>query len=314
MPQRLLDRALERGLPANSLAAHTGPRYRRYRSLCAALACLWLTACAVQQERVAYDAIPVAELPSAQETAFGDRVFRSLNKDYPVDAGGARHGMLEDTFNHLAEVAGLDPVDWNVYLLHAPGVADVRSVEGNYLFVWSGLFDIVENEDELAGLLACEMAHVLAGHTEPVEFTLASELLFGFTDMAATIGLMMLTQGAVNIGGTGMTRWAYVEAADLDPVDRVYTAEQLEEMAAIATLILEASRYAPEGLLDFWRRAGSTELPLQQLERLVRQMPPARRLEILESAVPEVRAGREAEDTHTEDPVRTADSGEKDAI
>jgi predicted Zn-dependent protease len=246
--------------------------------------------------------------------AYGDRVFRSLSKDYPVDAGDARQGMLEDTFNGLAQAAGLDPADWHLHLLHAPGVADVRSVEGNYLFVWSGLFDIVENEDELAGLLACEMAHVLAGHTEPVEFTAATELLFGLTDAAASISLMMLTQGVVNISGAGMTRWAYVEAADLDPVDRVYTAEQLEEMAAIATLMLEASRYGPEGLLDFWRRAGSSELPLQQLERLVRAVPPARRLAILESTVSEVRAAREAEDTHTEGPVRTVDSGEKDAI
>ena len=287
----------------------TVPRYRTFRSLCAAVACLWLTACAVQQKRVAYDAIPVAELPSAQETAYGNRVFRSLSKDYPVDADSARHVMLEDTFNHLAEAAGLDPMDWNLYLLYAPGIADVRSVEGNYLFVWSGLFDIVENEDELAGLLACEMAHVLAGHTEPVEFTAGSELLFGLTDAVATIGLMMLTQGAVNISGTGMTRWAYVEASDLDAVDRVYTAEQLGEMAAITALMLESSRYAPEGLLDFWRRAGSTRLPQQQLERLVREMPTERRLAILESAVLKARAGREAEDEQTENLVRTVDSG-----
>ena len=290
------------------------PRHGAWRVLCLAVICLWLTACAVQQKRGTYDEIPVAELPSAQETAYGNRVFRSLSEDHPVDADSAHHDLLVETFEHLAEAAGIDPQDWQLHLLDAPGVADVRSVEGNYLFVWSGLFDVVENEDELAGLLACEMAHVLAGHTEPVEFTAGSELLFGLTDAVATIGLMMLTQGAVNISGTGMTRWAYIEAADLDPVDRVYTAEQVEEMTAIATLILESSPYAPEGLLDFWRRAGSPGLPLQQIERLVRETPPARRLAILESSVQQARASDADEDAHTEDPVQTVDSGEKDAI
>jgi predicted Zn-dependent protease len=278
------------------------------------MVCLWLTGCAVQHKQLTYQVVPAAETPSAEETAYGHRVYLSLREDYPVDADSDRLGLLKGTFDHLAGAAGIDPEDWHVHLLYAPDIADVRSVEGNYLFVWSGLFDIVENEDELAGLLACEIAHVLAGHTEPVRFTPASELLFGLTDAAATIGLMILTQGALNVSGTGMTRWAYVEAADLDPVDRVYTAGQLEEMAMIATLILEASHYTTEGLLDFWRRAGSPELPLQQLERLVRELPPDERLAILEAVVLPVAAGREADNAATDDALQTVDSGEKDSI
>lgn len=254
--------------------------------LCVAVVGLVLTACTVQTRQVAHTSIPVAEPSTTQEKAFGNNVLRSLSREYPIDAGSDRRALLESVFNHLAESAGLVPEHWDVHLLYAPGVADARSVEGHFVFVWSGLFDIVKSEDELAGLLASEIAHALVGHTEPISFTPASELLFGLTDFATSFGLMVLTQGMLNVSGTGFTRWAYVEATDLDPVDRVYTAEQLEDMATVTFLMLAASRYAPEALIDFWQRAGSSELPLPWVERLTRGVPPARRVAIFSAAVP----------------------------
>jgi len=49
--------------------------------------------------------------------------------------------------------------------------------------------DIVENEDEIAAVVACEIAHVLARHTYPVEFTLCSDIFF---DVAETLDELRL--------------------------------------------------------------------------------------------------------------------------
>lgn len=265
---------------------------KRYKALCAAIGCLFLTACAVQQTRVQQGGIPVASAPTADEDVYGKRVLSSLDDDYPIDTGSARHEQLSGIFNHLAESAALDPSDWRVFLFDAPDIADVRAVQGNYIFVWSGIFDVTENEDELAGLLASEIAHELARHTDPVEFSAASELLFGITDVATTVGIMFLTQGAVGISGSGMTRWAYVEAADLDPVDRVYSEAQVEDMAAIALLILEASDFSPDGLMQFWKRAGSNQQLQDRLKRLSRRIPPQERVAILETVMPRLPISR----------------------
>lgn len=261
---------------------------RQSKVWCAALACLLLAGCAVQQKRAQQGLIPVAFVPTEQEVAFGKRIFTSLSEDYPVDTGSTRYERLSGVFNHLAESASVDPGDWRVVLFDAPEIADIRAVQGNYIFVWSGVFDAIEDDDELAGLLACEMAHELAGHTDPVEFDIASELLFSIADAATTVGVLLLTQGVVNIGGAGVTRWAYVEAADLDPVDRVYKDEQVEDMAAIALLILEASDYSTEGLRRFWKRAGSDALLQEKVKRLSREIPPQERVAILQSVVPEL--------------------------
>jgi predicted Zn-dependent protease len=272
---------------------------------CVGLLCLGLAACAIPQKPVAYQAIPPADIPSAEETAFGERVFRSLAGDHAVDAGSDRRALLDEITTELLQSAGLDPEDWHVHLLHAPEIADLRSVEGNYLFVWSGLFDIVKSDDELAGLLACEIAHALADHTDPVRFTPTTELLFEITDIAASIGLIALTQGAVNISGVGLSRWIFVEANDLDPLDRVYTKEQLQAMAMIAALIIEGSRYQLDGLLAFWRRAGSEELPLDPNRLFARTLPTAQYVSILEEAVQQVRADRTTPDERQVDVAET---------
>lgn len=249
------------------------------------LACSWLAACTVQQTRVEHGLIPASFAPSEEEEAGGEEVFTTLSEDYPVDNNSAQHEQLDNVFNRLAVAAAANPDDWQVLLLDAPDIVDVRAVQGNYIFVWSGVFDAIEDEDELAGLLACEMAHGLARHTDPVQFNMASELLFGITDVATSVGLIILTQGAVSVSGVGMTRWAYVEATDLDPVDRVYNKQQIEDMAEIAVLILDESGYSTDGLLQFWKRAGTDRAAEEKLERLIRKTPPQERVAILEAAL-----------------------------
>jgi hypothetical protein len=111
-----------------------------------------------------------------------------------------------------------------------------------------------------------------------------------------------------------MTRWAYVEASDLDPVDRVYEQEQVEDMASIATTILRSSGYSPEALLAFWERAGSDPQLQKKVQRLSREMLPQERQAIFEAVMSDIPAtpggDREAADV----PVQTVNAGATDSI
>ena len=250
-----------------------------------------VTACTIQPARIPSGTIPLAASPGILEDEHANAVINDLSEDHVLDDSSLHYYELLDTIARLALAAGGNPDDWRVYLFDAPDIVDVRAIQGNTIFVWSGVFDVVDSHDELAGLLACEIAHGLARHTDPVEFNLGSELLFGVTDITASIGLMLLTQGVVAVSGVGMTRWLYVEAADLDELDRVYDEQQIEEMAEIALLILASSDYAPEGLLDFWRRAESDPGLRARLQRLSRDLSPAERVAVLETAMTVLRAG-----------------------
>jgi len=250
-----------------------------------------LIACTIQPARIPSGTIPMAVSPSVLEDEHVDQVISDLSEDHVLDDSSLHYYELLDMITRLAVAAGSNPDDWQVYLFDAPDITDVRAIQGNTIFVWSGIFDVVDSPDEFAGLLACEIAHGLARHTDPVEFNLGSELLFGVTDITASIGIMLLTQGVVAVSGVGMTRWLYVEATDLDELDRVYDEQQIEEMAEIALLILTSSNYAPEGVLQFWRRAESDPELGARLQRLSRNLSPGERVTILEAAMKVLQAG-----------------------
>jgi len=236
-----------------------------------------LSACTVQQARIPAGALPQASTTTLLEEEHADSVLEDLREDHVVDDSSRNYYLLLDRFSRLAAGSGVNPDDWRIYLFDAPDVVDMRAIPGNTLFVWSGLFDVIETPDELSGLLACELAHGLARHTDPVEF--------GLGDIAASVGIMVLTQGMVAVSGTGMTRWLYVEATDLDELDRVYDQQQLEEMADIALLVMANAGYAPDGLLGFWQRAAADPALEKRLQRLHRKLPPAERIALLESAM-----------------------------
>jgi hypothetical protein len=242
-------------------------------------------ACTVQPARIPSGSIPVPATPTLLVEEHVDEVINDLSEDFMLDDSSRDYYELLHLFTQLAVAAGTSPDDWQIYLFDAPDVIDMRAIQGNTILVWSGIFGVVGDQDELAGLLACEMAHGLARHTDPVEFNVGTELMFGVTDIAASIGIMLLTQGIVAVSGPGMTRWLYVEAADLDELDRVYDEQQVEEMAEIALLILAGSEYAPEGLLQFWQRARSDPALSIRLQRLSRELSPAERIALLESAM-----------------------------
>jgi predicted Zn-dependent protease len=247
------------------------------------LACL--TACTVQPARIPPGTIPLAYMPTIEEEDRAEAIFIDLSEDYTLDTTSLEHDELRGMFNSLAAAANIDPLKWNVHLFEDEGMVDVRAIRGNYLFVWSGVFDVVEDRDEIAALLACEIAHGLARHNHPVEFSMATEMLFGVTDMAASIGLLVLSQGAVAVSGTGMSRWLYVEAADLDDLDRVYDEQQVEEMADIALQILARSEYSPRALLDFWKRVAEDADLERRVKRLSRRIPAAERVAVLEAVM-----------------------------
>jgi predicted Zn-dependent protease len=244
--------------------------------------------CTVKHVPLPAGMIPQAAPPTPGEAEYGQRLFNSLCDDHQLAAGHARDEQLLAAFDHLVEAAGADRPAWQIHLFDAPGIVDVRAVHGNYIFVWSGLLDIVQSEDEIAGVLAGEMAHALARHTEPVEFTMASDIFFSVAEMATSIAIMAASQGMVAISGNGWMKWGYVHAADLDPLDREYDEAYEKEAAAIALLLVTRSKYSPRAIMDFWKRLQNVDAYPGKEMRLNRNFKPQQRVLMLEELLPQV--------------------------
>jgi hypothetical protein len=122
-----------------------------------------------------------------------------------------------------------------------------------------------------------------------VQFTLWSDIFFDAAEIATSIAIMQLSQGIVAINGRGWMKWAYVEAADLDPLDREYSEADEREATMIAMQILDRSKYAPEAMLTFWQRVQQDESLQIKVQPLNRELAPQRRAEIVAELLGELR-------------------------
>ena len=269
----------------------TSSSFRNYKIrlgpvfLAVALLIFLANACTVKPALVQPGTIPKLAAPDPGAEEFGKSLFQELCDDYDLDSDSLKRDRLDEVFNHIAKAAEVDHLSWHIHLLNGPEIVDIRAVHGNYIFVWTGLLDAAESDDELAGLLACELSHTLALHTVPVEFTIASDVLFSVAELATSLGLMVASQGAVVISGHGWMKWAYVEMADLDPLDRVYSREHEREAAEIALFIISRTQYSPRAILDFWERVAKDETLHDQYDRFSRSLSPQERADMLKELI-----------------------------
>ena len=288
-------------LPSRTLA-HLTPRFAFAVLICAGVLFSG-NGCTVKPRIIEPGTIPKIDVLAPGEEAYGKRLYNGLCDDYQLDSDPKRYDRLVTILDNLVKAAEADHLPWHIYLFDDPETVDVRAVHGNYIFVWSGFLEVAENDAEIAALMACEVAHVLARHTYPVQFTLWTDFFFDVAELATSIAIMGATQGVVAISAHGWMKWSYVELADLDSLDREYNEEEEREAAMIAMLIMDRSEYSPEAMLTFWQRVQQDEELLKKVERLERDLSPLKRVQILKELLPDIPQNTEPD---TPDTIQTS--------
>jgi predicted Zn-dependent protease len=132
------------------------------------------------------------------------------------------------------------------------------SIGGGYFFITDGAVNFVQNESELAAILAHELGHELAGH-----FCGASDL----NDSGGLFDIFSAPEAQQHQVGVGSMTLA------IDPVKE-------QEADQIAISILQAGGYDPRAMLDVARRLPRRDMVhpvdsqrLQSLESLLAKIP-----------------------------------------
>lgn len=151
-------------------ALHRAAVMRRRRWLLGAVA-VWLAVFAVWQvSPLLLDGI-TAMVPYSWEKRLGeqtrDSVGRVLSRTptgpIPWKNGGPGYDALVSLVARLAEAGGDDGSRYGISILNSP-VVNAFALPGGYIIVTTGLIRRCGSADELAGVLAHEMAHVSERH------------------------------------------------------------------------------------------------------------------------------------------------------
>jgi predicted Zn-dependent protease len=110
----------------------------------------------------------------SQDKEFGKQLRDEIlanTFEYPVwerDLHPEAYGLLDSIKTEILNSGNVyykDEFDWELYIIHDDAVPNAFCAPGGYIFVFTGLMKYVHSVDELAGVLAHEIAHADRRHS-----------------------------------------------------------------------------------------------------------------------------------------------------
>mgnify|MGYP001485602063 CR=1 FL=1 len=98
------------------------------------------------------------------ERRLGLQTAQSVDEEYGVYGDGALQSYVQGVALPLARVSHRPTLDWKFTVMDSP-VVNAFAAPGGFVFVTRGLLAAVNDEAELAGVLAHEIGHVTARHS-----------------------------------------------------------------------------------------------------------------------------------------------------
>ena len=130
------------------------------RNLILSLLVFFLTACSHSPYTGRKQLILVS--PS-QEMQMGLQAERQILSTQPISHDPRLNAMVRNVGSRIARAANQPNYQWEFHVIKSPQV-NAFCLPGGKIFVYTGLFRVVNNENELAIVLGHEVAHAIARH------------------------------------------------------------------------------------------------------------------------------------------------------
>ena len=160
-----------------------------------------------------------AERDLVKEQKLGKKLSEDIEKKYEVIEDLNQNSLITEIGNKLAEASEIKEMEFHFRILKEDG-PNAFSIPGGYIYVTYDLFDYIQSNDELAGILAHEIAHIIHNHalkqtrdnTKYSLLTILAVLLTREPDVAVLGNLTTITF-------LNQYRREYEEEADLTAID-----------------------------------------------------------------------------------------------
>jgi hypothetical protein len=189
------------------------------------------------------------------DVKLGREVAEQIAKEMPASENRAMTERIRRIGNELAAIANarvvnvtwgdprLNPFQYEFTLLQGKDV-NAFSLPGGFVYVYEGLVEFAESDDELAGVLAHEIAHASLRHIAHLRREQARLDVINIPLILAAI-LSRSRDAAAIVQGAGLVNQAVLSGWSIK-------AEEAADFAGLQYMI--ASRYNPVGILTFMER------------------------------------------------------------
>lgn len=213
-----------------------------------------LSGCSASRLPIASDTIPPPRSVTVEEEQYGHQILNELSEQYQVDYSDPRLDQVKRVVDKLTNAAGAKADPWHIYLFKDSKMKNAAATRGNHVFIWTGMLDSVQNDDELAAILGHEIAHVLAGHTEPDPDEEIKKMLIQIGAMAAGIAVSSATRNPMISGSLGDLTSSATEAIGNGMFVNPFAKSLEFEADQIGLTLMAEAGYDPNRAIDFWTR------------------------------------------------------------
>jgi predicted Zn-dependent protease len=155
----------------------------------------------------------------------------------------------------LIKAAGLDPGSVKVVLIGDPTINAFVS-QGQTVYLQSGLIDAADNVNQVQGVVAHELGHVVAG--DAIRSGQGEKKALGVTILSLLVGVAAIAAGAADAGMGAIMAGQRAAIGELMAFTRV----QESTADATATRLLSKSGTSGKGLLEFFAKLQNQEYRL----------------------------------------------------
>jgi predicted Zn-dependent protease len=225
---------------------------------------LLLLGCSTSRRQFTPGEIPALESLSSADEQYGHEVLNLMMDQYVLDRNDKNIERVRSIIDKLSLEANSGQLPWHVYVFKDDAFENAAATRGNYIFVWTGILNRVQNDDELAVVLSHEMAHLLAGHTQA---TPEEEAAMVFSESSGRIAAEVLAQTGGQYGAlaglAGAVAKMIIDSVVVNPEQK----RKELEADQIGLFLMAKAKYNPETAIDFWQKmqtSGSGDMgPLQ---------------------------------------------------
>ena len=191
-----------------------------------------------------------ATLSETQERTIGNRIMR----DVRIDPQYVDDPEISDYVTSLGQrllLAAEGPRrDIDFFVVNDETI-NAFALVGGHIGVHSGLIALTQNESELAGVVAHEIAHILQKHQARM---MHGQRAAQWTSLAALALAMIASRSGSNQGGQ-VTEAALASAGALQIQSMLdYTREHEREADRVGVGLMERAGYDPHGMVSFFER------------------------------------------------------------
>lgn len=225
----------------------------------------------------------VPNLVSPQQAQqLGLETWQRIRSETPPSDNRSMQQALQQVGSRLLAAAGQDPRAWEMVVFEGEE-ANAFALPGGKIGVYEGIFNYMENDAQLAAVVAHEIGHNMADH--------AAERMS--TSTVTDLGIQAIG-AALNAGNIGYANEiaALLGAGAQYGVLLPYSRDQELEADRLGLLLMAEAGYDPREALDFW--ANMSSAGPRPPEFASTHPAPGSRIAQIESLLPEAMAAYQA--------------------